>query len=194
MSETRETFPATFTLVARPAGQLVEVALGGAEARILGTSTLTGTAEEILDALPAARTVLCISHGDGSVYGVQDGDGRGLTHLGNLLGLLGYQSLERRFRAEEAVQVSFGFTNLVLATRCVRQGGLALSLGDVVQLLQHGNPKLVTRGQIVPMLIEALKAVSERTCARALGARLVPERLTVGEIFVDLIPRAAEAA
>lgn len=183
---------ASFTLVARPTGRLLEVALGGAEVRVVGTTTLAGTPDEIFDSLPANRGIVAVSHTDGSVYGFAAGEGRGMTCLGNLLDLLGFRSLDRRFRDEPAVMVSLGCGQIVLATRCLRKA-MGKPLGETVLDLRQGRPQLMSRQEVVTLLLEALVALSERRSGngRSTGT---PAPLTVGDVFVDLIPVQRAAA
>jgi hypothetical protein len=189
----------TYTLVARVPGQLVEVALGNDAVQVMGTIDLTGTADKILDALPHHPHILCISHADGTVCGLKGAAGTPFTALGNLVGLLGYQSLDRRLteaacapEPQDKIPVSVQYTNLVLATRCI-QRGTATRLGETVALMKDRAPLNLGRRNVVQMLIEALTAVSDAARARAAGQPHNPERVTVGEIFVDLIPVNVEA-
>lgn len=183
---------ASFTLVSRPTGRLLEVALGGAEVRVVGTTTLAGTPDEVFDSLPANREIVAVNHADGSVYGYAEGEGRGITYLGNLLDLLGFKSLDRRFREEPAVMVSLGCGQIVIATRCLRKA-MGKPLGETVLDLREGRPQLMSRPEVVTLLLEALVALSERRLGNGRNPAMLPS-LTVGDIFVDLIPIQRVAA
>ena len=183
---------ASFTLVSRPAGRLLEVALGGADVRVVGTTTLAGTPDEIFDGLPTNRVIVAVSHTDGSVYGFAQGEGRGMTCLGNLLDILGFKSLDRRFRDEPVVLVSLGYGQIVLATRCLRKA-MGKPLGETVLDLREGRPQLMSRPEVVTLLLEALVAISERRSGNGRSTGTLPA-LTVGDVFVDLIPVQRAAA
>lgn len=88
--------------------------------------------------------------------------------------------------------VSLGCGQIVIATRCLRKA-MGKPLGETVLDLREGRPQLMSRPEVVTLLLEALVALSERRSGKSRGTS-TPAPLTVGDIFVDLIPVRNAAA
>ncbi len=185
----------TFTLVTREIGTSAETALNRNDLRILGTTSLSGSADDILDALPQRPHILCVSHLDGAVYGLKGEMGSPFTQLGEIVTLLGYHSLDRSLRGAAGpsnedcrIPIRIQYSEIVPATRCL-QRGTSMRLADAVSLLRDQRPVMISRSGIVRMLIEALVVVSDTKAGQANGWSLGREPTTVQAILEDLIPQ-----